>query len=122
VATYGAESWTLNKNVAERLAAFGRKVLRRISGGIKANENWKNRCNKLLMQVFGDLDMLSFVRINLKNWISHVNRLVTYLTKKQMVELCTNVLIATKLRTVKRFKNRPDSENSVKEAKVRIGL
>ena len=89
VATYGAESWTLNKNFAERLAACGRKLFRRMSGGIKVNENWRKRCNKLLMQVFEDLDMLSFVRINLKNWIGHVNRLVKYFTKKQMAELCT---------------------------------
>jgi hypothetical protein len=91
VATYGAESWTLNKNVAERLAAFGRNVLRRMSGGIKVNENWRKRCDKLLMQVFGDLDMLSFVRINLKNWISHVNRLVKYLTKKNRLLNCVEI-------------------------------
>jgi hypothetical protein len=35
VATYGAESWTLNKDIAERLATFGRKVLRRMSRGFK---------------------------------------------------------------------------------------
>jgi hypothetical protein len=49
VATYGAESWTLNKNIAERLAAFERKVLRRMFGGIKVNESWRKLCNKLLM-------------------------------------------------------------------------
>jgi hypothetical protein len=84
VATYGAESWALNKNIAERMAVFERKVLRRTSGGIKVNENWRKRCNKLLMQAFGDLDMPSFVRINQKNWIGQVFK------KKQMVELCTN--------------------------------
>jgi len=81
VTTYGAESWTLNKNFAERPAAFGRKVLRRMSGGIKVNANWRKRRDKLLMQVFGDLDMLSFFRVNLKNWIGHVIRLVKYFTK-----------------------------------------
>ena len=35
------------------------------------------------MQVFGDFDMLSFVRINLKNCIGHINRLVKYLTKNR---------------------------------------
>ena len=83
MATYGAESWTLNKNFAKRLAAFRRKVLRRMSGGIKVNANWRKRCDKLLMQVFGDLDMLSFVRVNLKNWIGHVTRLVKYFTKNR---------------------------------------
>jgi hypothetical protein len=34
VATYGAESWTLNEDITKRLSAFERKVLRRMFGGI----------------------------------------------------------------------------------------
>jgi len=41
VAIYGAESWTLNKDIVKWLAIFERKVLRRMFGGIKVNENWK---------------------------------------------------------------------------------
>jgi hypothetical protein len=33
VATYGADSWTLNKDIAKRLAAFEREVLRRMFWG-----------------------------------------------------------------------------------------
>jgi len=54
VATYGAESWTLNKDIAKQLAAVGRNVLRRMSGGIKVNEYWRKWYNKELMQLFGD--------------------------------------------------------------------
>jgi hypothetical protein len=39
VATYRAESLTCNKDIAKWLAAYERKVLRRIFGGIKINEN-----------------------------------------------------------------------------------
>jgi len=42
-----------------------RNVLRRIFGGIKVNENLIKRCNKELMQPFGDLDIPSFVRLDL---------------------------------------------------------
>jgi hypothetical protein len=42
VARYGAESWILNKDIAKWLAAFERKVLRRMFGAININENWKN--------------------------------------------------------------------------------
>jgi hypothetical protein len=35
VTTYVAESWTVNKDTAKQLAAFERKVLRRMSEGIK---------------------------------------------------------------------------------------
>jgi hypothetical protein len=37
------------------------------------NENWRKRYNKELMQLFGDLDILSFVRINWLRWFGHVN-------------------------------------------------
>ena len=54
MATYGAESWTLNKANAKWLATLYRKVLRRMSGGIKVNENWRKRYNKELVQLLGD--------------------------------------------------------------------
>ena len=73
MATYGAESRTLNTDIAKRLATFERKGLRRMFGGINVNENWKRRYNKELTQLCGDLDMLSFVRISLLNWIGRVN-------------------------------------------------
>jgi hypothetical protein len=33
VAQYGAKCWTLNKDIAKRLATFLRKVLKRMFGG-----------------------------------------------------------------------------------------
>jgi hypothetical protein len=39
VATYGAESWTLNQDIAKQLATSERKVLRAIFWGIKVHEN-----------------------------------------------------------------------------------
>jgi hypothetical protein len=44
----------VNKCTAARLAAFGRNVLRRMFGGVKADENWRKRYNKELLQLFGD--------------------------------------------------------------------
>ena len=75
MATYGAESRALSKDIAKRRANFERKILRRKFGVIKVNENCRKRYNKELMQLFGDLDMLSFVRISRLRWIGHVNRL-----------------------------------------------
>ena len=42
---------------------------------LKKNENWRQWYNKELMQLFGDLDILPFVRISRLNWIGHVNRM-----------------------------------------------
>jgi len=41
VETYRAESWTLNTDIAKWLDAFDRRVLRKMFGGIKVNENWR---------------------------------------------------------------------------------
>jgi len=81
---YGAEFWTLNKDIAKRLATLEKKknVLRRMYGGIKVNANWRKWYNKELMQLFGDLDVLSLVRIivcigvvELTEWIVKVKYL-----------------------------------------------
>ena len=44
-------------------------------GVIKVTENWRKRYNKELTPLFGDLNILSFVRISWLNWIGHVNRM-----------------------------------------------
>jgi len=54
VTTYVAESWTLNKDTANQLAKFERKVLRRMFRVIKVIENRRQRYNWELMQLFAD--------------------------------------------------------------------
>jgi hypothetical protein len=46
-----------------------------MSGRIRVNENWRKRHNKELMQLFGELDTLSFVRLSWLNWIGHINKM-----------------------------------------------
>ena len=46
-----------------------------MSGRIKVYEDCREPYNKELMQLFGDLHNLSFVRISQLNWVGHVNRL-----------------------------------------------
>jgi hypothetical protein len=75
VGTYGAECWTLNKGIAKMLVILERKMLRRMCGEIKANGNWRKQDNKELMQLFGDLDILSFIGISVLNWNGHVYRM-----------------------------------------------
>jgi hypothetical protein len=64
----------LNQDIAKWLVTFERKVLR-MFGGIEVNRNLRKWYNKKLMYLFGDLDILSFVRISQLNWIGHVNRM-----------------------------------------------
>jgi len=53
--TLRVESWTLNTDIYKILSAFKRKVLRRLFGGIKVNENWIKRYKKEIIQLFGNL-------------------------------------------------------------------
>lgn len=84
VATLGAESCTLHKDIIKRLAVFERKVLSTIFVGIKVHETWRNRHDKDLMQLFGDLDKLSFLRISRLKRIGYVNRLNSKRTVRQV--------------------------------------
>jgi len=43
--------------------------------GINLSENWRKRYNKELIQLFGDLDILSFVGVSRLEWIGRVNRM-----------------------------------------------
>jgi hypothetical protein len=70
-----SDTATLNKDTANWLAAFERNILGRMFERIKLNENWRNRNDKELFVLFGDLDILSFVRISQLNWIGHLNRM-----------------------------------------------
>ena len=84
-----AESWMLNKDIAEWLAAFERKVLRRMFGGINGNENWRKQYNKELVQLFGDLDILSFVRIRHLNLMA---MLTEWIVQVKLVKCLTVIL------------------------------
>ena len=72
MATYGAESWCLNKTIAKRLASFT-NISKRMFGGFKVNGYWRKRYSKELKQLFGDLDTLSFVSIRRLNCFGHIN-------------------------------------------------
>ena len=48
----------MSEDITKRLAAFEIKVLRRMFGGIKVNENWRKRYNEELLQLFGELDIV----------------------------------------------------------------
>jgi len=66
---------TLKRDIANWLATFERKVLRRTVERIKVYENWRKRYNKELIRLFVDLDILSFFRTCRLNRICHLKRM-----------------------------------------------
>ena len=109
--------------------------------GIKVNENWRKPNNGELIQLFGDLSILSFVRINRLNCTGHVYRMDSKIKVSQVFNnnpegsrlrgrpknrwwncVKTNLNKCKITNWKERSNNRADWKKSVKEAKVRIGL
>ena len=55
--------------------------------GIHKKENRRKRFKKELMQIFEDVDILSFVRISWLNWIGNVKRMDS---KRKISQLFNN--------------------------------
>jgi hypothetical protein len=65
----------MSSEIGTRLAVFERKVSSKTLGAIQINICWRRRRNNELMQLYGDLYIVSFIRINRLRWIGHVNRM-----------------------------------------------
>jgi hypothetical protein len=102
-------------------------------GGIKVNDNWRKWYNKELMQLVGDLDILSFVwtynthvnRKDSKRKVSQVfNREVHYEDDQKADGgiVYKQISLNAQLQIGKSSKNRADWEKTNKEAKVHTGL
>jgi hypothetical protein len=74
---------------------MNRKVLRRMFVGIKVNGIGRKGYNKELMQLFGDLDVLSFVRISRLDWIGPVNIMDS---KRKVSQVFNNNVQGSRLR------------------------
>jgi hypothetical protein len=65
----------MSSETGKWLTVFEWKVLGKILGAIKINNCWRRRYNNKLMSLYGDLDIVLFIRINRLRWIGHVNRM-----------------------------------------------
>jgi hypothetical protein len=45
IVTYGAETWAATESEQQKLLIFERKILRKIYGPVKDQENWRIRTN-----------------------------------------------------------------------------
>jgi hypothetical protein len=52
----------LYKQSTEKIAIFGRKILRKICGPICDNGRWRIRYNNELCQLFGEPDIISEIK------------------------------------------------------------
>ena len=75
VLTYASETWPLGEKDKLRLAAFERKILRRIYGPKKDGEVWRIRYNQELYQLYKTPDIIQTIKIARLRWLGHVKRM-----------------------------------------------
>lgn len=74
VLKYGSEAWVLTKSDEKLIAAFERKVLRRIYGAINEDNLWRRRYNAELYELYEDSDIITKIKVSRLQWAGHVIR------------------------------------------------
>jgi hypothetical protein len=93
--TCGSELLTLTVGEERALAAFERKILRKIYGPVKENELWRIRRNDELEAIIKGKNIVRFIKCQRILWFGHVERIQDTAIPKKML---FGKLYATRLR------------------------
>jgi hypothetical protein len=75
VATYCGETWNCTQADNESFNVFERKVLRTIIGPKRINANeYRSRYNHELYEIYKDVDLATFIKMQRVQWAGHVYR------------------------------------------------
>jgi hypothetical protein len=84
VLMYGAETWVLSKAGELRLGVFEREVLRRIYGPICEEATWRSRYNEEIYCLYGEIDLVTTIKITRLRWACHIVRMQDNLPCKKI--------------------------------------
>jgi hypothetical protein len=73
--TYGAETWTLTSKIEKMLMTWERKILRKIYGPTKENEQWRIKTNEELITKYKSQDIITVIKIRRLKWLGHIIRM-----------------------------------------------
>jgi hypothetical protein len=71
IVTYGAETWAATESELQKLLVFERKILRKIYGPFKDQDNWRIRTNSELETLTGGVNIVRCIkaqRLRHKGW------------------------------------------------------
>uniref|UniRef100_A0A8D8WVA9 Craniofacial development protein 2 n=1 Tax=Cacopsylla melanoneura TaxID=428564 RepID=A0A8D8WVA9_9HEMI len=75
IVTYAGETWTLTEADKERLRRFERKVVRKIYGGVKVENEWRIRYNSEINDILQNEDIVRFIKSRRIQWFGHIQRM-----------------------------------------------
>uniref|UniRef100_A0A8D9B1A7 Craniofacial development protein 2 n=1 Tax=Cacopsylla melanoneura TaxID=428564 RepID=A0A8D9B1A7_9HEMI len=76
IVTYGSENWTLTQEDQEKIRRFERKIIRRIYGAVRLNEEeWRIRTNREILEILEGEDIVKFIKSQRLRWFGHVQRM-----------------------------------------------
>uniref|UniRef100_A0A1B0DRK3 Uncharacterized protein n=1 Tax=Phlebotomus papatasi TaxID=29031 RepID=A0A1B0DRK3_PHLPP len=87
VITYACETWTLTKADERKLAAFERKILRKIYGPVEESPGvWRIRWNEEIYSLYKDEKIVNVVKSMRLQWVGHVLRMEPNLPARRALD------------------------------------
>jgi hypothetical protein len=72
ILSYASKTWTLSKTDKRLLSVFERTILRCIFGVVQESGVWRKRYNRELYELFNEINIVKYVRINRLGWAGQV--------------------------------------------------
>jgi hypothetical protein len=72
---YASETWVLKEKEIRMLNVWGRKILRKIFGAKKEENEWRIRNNQELRNMYGQPEIIGDIKSKRLGWLGHVVRL-----------------------------------------------
>src|SRR5436190_23604898 len=82
---YGCETWVLTKQEEKTLEVWERKILRRIYGGAREENQWRRRTNQEIESIYGEPNITTRIKMQRIRWLGHVERLAEERTAKKIM-------------------------------------
>ena len=75
VLMYSSETWALSQKQGESIAAFERKILRRIFGPVHEVGRFRSLYNHEVYERYNGVDVVKLIRLNRLRWAGHLYRM-----------------------------------------------
>lgn len=72
IVVYGCESWIMTEQKQQQLRRWGRKMLTKIYGPVKEQNNWRIRSNLELEQVYKKPNIVTSIKIRRLEWVGQL--------------------------------------------------